>query len=104
MALDTLQSRERQLALFERYGALLTEHQRRVLELHLGRDWSLGEVARSQRTSRAAVHDLVRRANIALEEYEQRLGLLAERALLAREVGELRRRLERMESRLGAGG
>ena len=33
MALDTLQARGRTLALYERYGALLTEHQREVMDL-----------------------------------------------------------------------
>jgi uncharacterized protein len=99
MALDTLSSRERQSALFERYGALLTEHQREVLRLYVERDWSLAEVARVQRTSRAAVHDLVRRSVNAMEEYEARLGLLAERAAVARELGDLKRRLARLEAR-----
>src|SRR5438132_922448 len=58
MALDSLAFRQRQIELFDRYGVLLTEHQRRVLELYLGSDWSLSEIARSQETSRSAVHDL----------------------------------------------
>ena len=57
MPLDTLQTRGRTLALYERYGALLTEHQRQVLDLYLRNDWSLAEIASHQRTSRAAVHD-----------------------------------------------
>jgi len=90
--------------LFERYGPLLTVQQREVLELYLRRDWSLSEIARSRETSRAAVHDLVRRAGQALEEYESRLGLLAAeerrralRAALARDLAEIRRRLVRLE-------
>jgi predicted DNA-binding protein YlxM (UPF0122 family) len=35
MALDTLQARGRVLALYERYGPLLTDHQREVIDLHL---------------------------------------------------------------------
>lgn len=92
------------MELFERYGPLLTEQQRGVLELYLGNDWSLSEIARSRDTSRAAVHDLVRRAAQALEEYESRLGLLAaaerrrsERADLARDLADVRRRLMRIE-------
>ena len=107
MLLDTLRSRQRQVELFERYGPLLTPHQREVLELYLRSDWSLSEVARIQGTSRSAVHDLVRRSAQALEEYEERLGLLAaearqraERAALARELAEVRRRLTRLEQEL----
>lgn len=108
MLLDSLDSRERQVALFERYGTLLTEHQRQVLDLHLRQDWSLSEIAGHQGTSRAAAHDMARRAMQALEEYEARLGLVAEegrrreaRDSLAREFAVLRRRMDRLESRLG---
>lgn len=104
MPLDTLQARGRQLALFERYGALLTEHQKQVVDLHLRSDWSLAEIAAHQGTSRAAVHDIVRRSVLALQEYERRLGLLAEAArrrraveALEREVTGLQRRVSRLE-------
>jgi predicted DNA-binding protein YlxM (UPF0122 family) len=104
MALDTLQARGRTLALYERYGPLLTEHQREVIDLYLRSDWSLGEIAGHQGTSRAAVHDLLRRSTKTLQDYEKRLGLLAEsarrrRALdaLDRELNGLKRRLARLE-------
>jgi predicted DNA-binding protein YlxM (UPF0122 family) len=105
MALDTLQTRGRALALFERYGALLTEHQRMVVDLYLKSDWSLSEIAANHGTSRAAVHDIVRRSTRALQEYERRLGLVAgsarnRRALEAmeRELNALKRRLSRLEA------
>ena len=108
MALDILVSRHRQVALLERYGALLNEHQREILDLHLQQDWSLAEIAKHQGTSRAAVHDLIRRAGAALEDADQRLGLLEEerdrREALGRaalEVAELRRRLEELAAELG---
>src|SRR5437868_10305357 len=104
MALDTLQARGRLLALYERYGALLTEHQREVVDLYLRSDWSLAEIAAHEGTSRAAVHDIVRRSTLALREYEERLGLLAETArrrraleVLERELNSLKRRLSRIE-------
>jgi uncharacterized protein len=105
MPLDTLQARGRDLALFERYGALLTDHQQEVLGLYLRSDWSLAEIAAHQGTSRAAVHDIVRRGALALKDYDRRLGLLAEsarrkRALAAvdRELAGLKRRLARLEA------
>jgi hypothetical protein len=104
MALDTLQARGRSLALYERYGALLTDHQREVVDLYLRSDWSLAEIAVHQGTSRAAVHEVVRRSTTAMQEYERRLGLLAEsarrrRALeaLERELDGLKRRVVRLE-------
>jgi predicted DNA-binding protein YlxM (UPF0122 family) len=104
MALDTLQARGRALALYERYGALLTDHQREVVDLYLRSDWSLAEIADHQGTSRAAVHDIVRRSTSAMQEYERRLGLLAESArrrrsvaAVGRELDGLRRRVSRLE-------
>src|SRR5256885_15949672 len=104
MALDTLQARGRTLALYERYGALLTTHQQAVIDLYLRSDWSLAEIASHQGTSRAAVHDIVRRSTLALQGYEKRLGLLAETArrrraveALERELNGLKRRLARIE-------
>jgi predicted DNA-binding protein YlxM (UPF0122 family) len=108
VVLDILQSRQRHVELFERYGVLLTEHQRAVLELYLRNDWSLSEIARSQETSRAAVHDLIRRSYNGMEDYENRLGLLAaeerrrsERAAMAAELAAIRRRLTRLEQEVG---
>jgi uncharacterized protein len=105
MPLDTLQARSRYLALFDRYGALLTDHQREVLDLQLRSDWSLAEIAAHQGTSRAAVHDIVRRSTRSLEEYERRLGLLAEAgrrrraiASLGRELAGLKRHVSRLDA------
>lgn len=103
MALDRLQARGRSLALYERYGALLTDHQQAILDLYLRSDWSLAEIAGHEGTSRAAVHDLVKRSTRALQEYERRLGLLTEaqrrrRAIegLEKELAGLRRRMARL--------
>src|SRR5260370_38249466 len=102
MRLDTLTARSRHLALFERYGALLTKHQQDVLELSLKSDWSLAEIAQHQGTSRAAVHDIVKRSVDALEEYERRLGLLAETVKRRRKGASLRPGLPRLQRRLAA--
>jgi uncharacterized protein len=100
MALDTLATRSRHLALFERYGALLTEHQQEVLDLSLRSDWSLAEIAAHQGTSRAAVHDIVKRSTDALEDFERRLGLLAEAARRRRKVASIERELVSLKARL----
>jgi predicted DNA-binding protein YlxM (UPF0122 family) len=104
LSLGSLESRQRQVELFERYATLLTEQQREVLELHLRSDWSLSEIARSRETSRAAVHDMIHRAAQAMEGYEERLGLLAAdrrrreaRTALVRDLADIRRRLVRVE-------
>ncbi|HET7466071.1 MAG TPA: sigma factor-like helix-turn-helix DNA-binding protein [Candidatus Dormibacteraeota bacterium] len=105
MALDRLQARGRSLALYERYGSLLTDHQRVILDLYLRSDWSLAEIAEHEGTSRSAVHDLVRRSTRALQEYERRLGLLAEAQrrkrtieALEKDIAGLRRRMARLSA------
>jgi uncharacterized protein len=100
MALDTLQARSRYLALFDRYGALLTDHQREVLDLYLKSDWSLSEIAVHQGTSRAAVHDIVRRSTRSLEDYEARLGLIKEAGRRRRAIASLERELAGLKQRM----
>jgi predicted DNA-binding protein YlxM (UPF0122 family) len=100
MRLDSLQTRSRSLALFERYGALLTDHQRAVLDLYMRSDWSLAEIAAHEGTSRSAVHDIVRRSTRALEDFEQRLGLLVEAGRRKRKIASLERDLAGLKQRV----
>jgi hypothetical protein len=58
------------------YGPLLTDKQQEVLSLHYEQDWSFAEIAEHLKVTRQAVYDLLKRAETALEEYEQRLGLV----------------------------
>lgn len=76
MALD-IDSRRRVLRLLDAYGGLLTDLQQEALRLHLAEDWSYAEIAGAQNVSRAAIYDLVHRAQAALEGYEAKLGLVA---------------------------
>lgn len=73
--LDRAQLRQRQLRLLDRYGSLLTEHQRRILHLAWEEDWSYGEIAQREGVSRTAVYDVVRRTALSLNDYESKLGL-----------------------------
>ena len=66
--------------LYDVYGALLTERQRKCLELHFLQDWSLGEIAAEFGVSRQAVNDILRRSEETLEEYELALDLLKQEA------------------------
>lgn len=62
--------------LFDFYGALLTDKQQRCLELHYLNDLSLAEIADEFNVSRQAVHDILRRAEQLLIEYEEKLKLV----------------------------
>lgn len=58
------------------YGPLLTEKQRNAWDLHFEQDLSLAEIAEVEKTSRQAVHDLLKRTERILLEYEEKLGLV----------------------------
>ena len=62
--------------LLDFYGQLLTERQLNACRLYYEENFSLGEIALELGISRQAVHDNIRRATIALEGYEQKLGLV----------------------------
>lgn len=62
-------------ALFDLYGALLTEKQRHCLTMHLFEDLSLSEIGDALGISRQAAHDTIRRGEATLAAYEARLGL-----------------------------
>lgn len=64
--------------LYDFYGGLLTERQRRYWELHIGMDLSLGEIAGQERVSRQAVADALKRAQESLDALEERLHLVSE--------------------------
>lgn len=66
-----------QTMLFEFYGELLTEHQRAVYTDALYNDMSLGEIAEEQGISRQGVHDLIKRCDKILQDYENKLHLVA---------------------------
>lgn len=62
--------------LYDFYGELLTEHQRRIYEDVVIDDMSLSEIALEQGISRQGVHDLIRRCDRTLQGYESRLHLI----------------------------
>jgi len=63
--------------LYDFYGNLLTDKQKQYMELYYSHDLSLGEISEEQQVSRQAVHDNLKRAQKALENYEDKLGLVA---------------------------
>lgn len=70
--------------LYDFYGELLTEHQRQIYEGAVYNDMSLGEIAEEQGISRQGVHDLIKRCDKILQDYEAKLHLV-ERFTTAKE-------------------
>ena len=67
---------QRKNLLFDYYGGLLTEKQRDCFSMHYLDDFSLAEIGEQSGITPQAVADLLKRANILLEKYEQKLGLV----------------------------
>lgn len=73
-----------QTLLYDFYGELLTAHQQKIYEDAVCQDMSLSELAQEHGISRQGVHDLIRRCDRTLQEYESKLHLV-ERFMSARE-------------------
>ena len=63
-----------QTLLYDFYGELLTERQQQVYESVVLEDYSLSEVAEELGISRQGVHDMIKRCNHTLEEYDASSG------------------------------
>lgn len=62
--------------LFDFYGELLTDKQREYFDLRYNEDLSLGEIAEQCGISRQGVWDIIRRAEAAMTEIEEKTGLI----------------------------
>ena len=67
-------------ALFDTYGSLLTEKQQDIYICTYKEDLSLAEVAENNAISRSAVHDALKKSQVLLETYEEKLGFLKKEA------------------------
>ena len=83
-----------QTLLYDFYGELLTEHQKQIYEDVVFGDYSLSEEAEEQGISRQGVHDLVKRCNKLLQEYESRLHLVERFVAVKRQIEEMKRSLQ----------
>ena len=75
-AVNGLKKREYKGMLYDFYGDLLTQHQKKLYEDAIFNDLSLSEIADEQGISRQGVHDLIRRCDKILVEYETKLHLV----------------------------
>lgn len=83
-----------QTLLFDFYGELLTEHQQRIYEDVVCNDMSCSEVAAEQGVSRQGVHDLIKRCNRQLEEYEAKLHLVEKFLGIQAKVQQMRQEVQ----------
>ena len=75
-----------QSLLYDFYGELLTAHQKQIYEQFVLEDLSLSEIAETANISRQGVHDIIKRCNKALREYEEKLHLMEKFLTIKRKV------------------
>lgn len=64
------------ILLLDFYGNLLTEKQRLIMSYHFEEDMSLSEISEQLDISRQAVHDIIKRSEKSLRDYENELKLV----------------------------
>jgi len=82
--------------LYDFYGALLKESQRKMFEANILEDLTFTEIAEEEGISRQGVYDAIKRASKQLRFYEEKLGLVAKFGQQKKLARELRRKLEGM--------
>ena len=86
-----------QSLLFDFYGELLTSHQQKVYQDAVFNDMSLSEVADNYGISRQGVHDLLKRCDKTMEEYEVKLRLIAKFAAVRDKLEAIRKTADAMK-------
>lgn len=84
--------------LLDYYGELLTPRQRECYELYYNDDLSLSEIAEQCGISRQGAWDNIRRAGEALEEMEEKTGLIRRLSETERHLRHLRHLLKEMKA------
>ena len=79
-----------QSMLYDFYGELLNEHQKRIYEDVVFNDMSQSEIAKEEGISRQGVHDLIKRCDKILKDYEEMLHLVEKFANTKRDVEQIR--------------
>ena len=76
--------------LYDFYGDLLTEHQKEIYGAYVQENLSYAEIAQEYEISRQGVHDLIRRVESILDEYEQKLHLVEKFQEVKQKVKEIK--------------
>lgn len=80
--------------LYDFYGALLKDNQRRMFEAYMMEDYGYSEIAASEGISRQGAYDAISRAVRQLRVYEEKLGLVRRFRRQQEQMEELRKRID----------
>lgn len=84
--------------LFDFYGGLLSERQREIISLHYDDDLSLSEIASICGITRQGVLEAMKKAENALVNCEEKLGLMARADVLSAAISSLADDIEAADS------
>ncbi|MBR1814161.1 MAG: DNA-binding protein [Lachnospiraceae bacterium] len=93
-----------QTLLYDFYGDLLTDRQKEVYEEIVFNDLSLSEAAEEYGISRQGIHDMIRRSENALREYEEKLHMIRRFQTIRELTEEALEQLEVLQKAEEAGG
>ncbi len=85
-----MDKRYEEALLFDFYGELLTDKQKAVFEEAYVYDCSLSEIAEEHGISRQGVHDMLKRSQKTLADYETKLGLVRKFLAIRAKVEKIR--------------
>lgn len=94
----TIEERLELSLLYDFYGALLKENQRRMFEASVLEDYNFSEIAQDEGITRQGAYDTVKRATKQLEMYEGKLGLVERFREQKKMAEKLRSKLEGMKT------
>ena len=86
--------------LFDFYGSLLTDKKQKVMRLYHEENMSLYEIAEDCGISRAAVYDSLKKAEKQLQDYENKLGMVASYFERLETVKSIRQDLQELKDKL----
>lgn len=83
--------------LFDYYGDFLTKKQKNIFEQYYLNDLSLGEIAENAGITRQGVHDVLRRSQETLVNFEEKLGMVKKHIQQRKEIEEILTLLKEIE-------
>lgn len=90
---NVLEKLEHYSNLFDYYEPLFTEKQKEYFKDYYFYDLSLSEIASNNNISRAAVYDAINKMHIALDDYENKLGLYKNNLVLKEYLNKLENKI-----------
>ena len=92
----------RMTMLFDFYGELLTDRQKEFFDLYYNEDLSLSEIAENEGISRQGVRDVIVRAEAAMQEIEDKTGLIKRFHAMHKQLQQIAEDAEKILERNGS--